>query len=1093
VADAVATAVLDVVAPLRAAAQSEVALVDLLDQLGWIPPQGETPAGALKGLGDIAAAADHLQAALAGPGASAETLLGLARAMGELLAALANAPTAGLPEPLDAPALWGRMAAELPAWLIAGYLRTRHPVAYLLALVTGVLDIEPAPPDANRANGQLVERLHWDRLGILLTDPRQLFAQVYGWGGPLDASRLLLPLREGLIACGVNCFAAEASQEQIDRHYGAGTETSDALLRLRIPLWSTDAAADAFAELGLELLPVPSAPGGAPAGLLIAPYASGALAASTALGDDLTLVFRGTVDGSGATGVIVLPGKIALLLDGPAVTSDLAVGLQFTPAAPVDLMGSKEGSHLSLRRATLEGAVAAGGPQVKEAVIRLSLAGVEVRVDLSEGDGFVASLARGAGIGASFDAGIAWSSTRGLVLEGGATEVPLAIDAGLGPVRIIGGRLRLNGSAGAAAEILLDATAALGPLALAVEGVGLRVSLSPGDRGVFFGADPHFALRPPDGLGASLDAGAVAGGGYLSHDASTGRYSGALCLRALHWSLDAFGLLDTRLPGGAPGYSFVALIAANLPPVQLGFGFTLDGVGGLVAIERTMSVPAIQAAVKSHAIEDVLFPANPAADAARIVATLGRLFPAAAGHFVFGPMARIGWGTPRLLDAELAILLELPNLRLAVLGELNASFPKPDDAIVELHVDVAGILDLSGKSLSFDASLRDSRIAGYSVAGDMALRLNWGERSAFALSVGGLHPHFPPPPGFPDLRRFTVALCTDNPRVTLQAYLALTSNSLQLGARAELYASYGVTLYGFVSFDALVTFSPFAFEVDLAGGVALRVGDTNIASVHLAGHLSGPSPWHIHGEAGISILFFDISVGFDVTFGDARKEVLPEADPWADLQKALAAASSYAPMLPPGERRVAAPKQQGTSAPLLFEPAGGLRFHQKVAPFDVQLTRYGSGVPKGGAQRFSLLGATAGGRALGLVRETDLFAPGQFTDLKDEEKLSGPSFVDWTAGFSAQPAAAMGAPSEAVEISFETWLIRGNADGTASEMLDAPAAIPTPAADAAAATSAAARKRRAQGGLDKYLADDELGLERMGGLLRKSLTLAEAP
>ena len=35
------------------------------------------------------------------------------------------------------------------------------------------------------------------------------------------------------------------------------------------------------------------------------------------------------------------------------------------------------------------------------------------------------------------------------------------------------------------------------------------------------------------------------------------------------------------------------------------------------------------------------------------------------------------------------------------------------------------------------------------------------------------------------------------------------------------------------------------------------------ALADLDGHLSGPRPWHISGEASLSLLFFDITVHFD--------------------------------------------------------------------------------------------------------------------------------------------------------------------------------------------------------------------------------------
>ena len=44
------------------------------------------------------------------------------------------------------------------------------------------------------------------------------------------------------------------------------------------------------------------------------------------------------------------------------------------------------------------------------------------------------------------------------------------------------------------------------------------------------------------------------------------------------------------------------------------------------------------------------------------------------------------------------------------------------------------------------------------LGGDLAFRYGWGASPVFALSVGGFHPSYQPPAGFPALRRITIAI-----------------------------------------------------------------------------------------------------------------------------------------------------------------------------------------------------------------------------------------------------------------------------------------------------------------------------------------------
>ena len=110
----------------------------------------------------------------------------------------------------------------------------------------------------------------------------------------------------------------------------------------------------------------------------------------------------------------------------------------------------------------------------------------------------------------------------------------------------------------------------------------------------------------------------------------------------------------------------------------------------------------------------------------------------------------------------------------------------------------------------------------------MALRIGWGAQKIFVISVGGFHPAFHEVPSdLSGMKRMTIALLSgQNPRLTAQTYFAITSNTVQSGARVELYAAAGgFNIYGFLGYDLLVQFLPLHFVADIEAGLALREGE----------------------------------------------------------------------------------------------------------------------------------------------------------------------------------------------------------------------------------------------------------------------------
>lgn len=557
-----------------------------------------------------------------------------------------------------------------------------------------------------------------------------------------------------------------------------------------------------------------------------------------------------------------------------------------------------------------------------------------------------------------------------------------------------------------AAEVSASLAIALGPVLATVDRIGFQFRLGfPHSGGNLGFADIGLGLKPPLGVGLKVDSALATGGGFLAFDPQRGQYAGVVELTLQGGiAVKGLGLIATRLPNNVKGFSLlIAITAEGFKPVPLPLGFRLTGIGGLLAVNRTFIEEALRSGLKNSTLERLMFPQDPVRNAPQILSSLNQVFPPAPGHHLFGPMAKIEWGTPTLITADLALVLEFgARMRLLLLARVLALLPRPENDLVRLQMDGVGVVDFDQGTAALDATLHDSRLLNkFVLTGDMAMRLKWEASPHFALAVGGLHPAFNPPPGFPKLERIAINITAgDNPRFRCEAYFALTANTVQFGARAELYAaSHGFSIQGDTGFDVLIQLDPFQFLADFHAQVQLKRGSTNLFKVRVEGALAGPRPLHLKAKATFEVLWWDVSIRVDKTLITGEKPPPPEPiEVLPRLKEALSNPANWRGQLPEAERpMVTLRTRAAASSAVLLHPLGTLSVKQGVVPLDMDISRFGQAPPAGG-RRFTISSVSRGGQPQKARPVKDFFAPAQFFEMSDEQKLSRPSFEPLTAG-----------------------------------------------------------------------------------------------
>lgn len=514
------------------------------------------------------------------------------------------------------------------------------------------------------------------------------------------------------------------------------------------------------------------------------------------------------------------------------------------------------------------------------------------------------------------------------------------------------------------------------------------------------------SFKFPDGIGISIETPVVKGAGLISYDKSEGTLFSALSLEVLK-KFTVGCIVDADL-GVKDGHCFslVALISTSFSPgIPLGMGFSLNGVGGCLGLNRKYDADAVSGGVRSGVFGSVFFVDNVMNHLTEMKTAVKQFFPEKKKQFFLGVLCKICFEP--VVTCEFGLLIQAPDpTSIGIVGALKVRVG--DTNLIKINVYFFGEIDFD-KGLRFDASIVDSEIVGLKLEGDMAFRLFWGgPYKGFGLSIGGFHPAYKPEEGLkfaPNMRRLSLSLNYDIVKIKLETYLAVTSNSFQIGAHLDLQVGWKkFGLIGYAGFDALFVFKPFRFSFSLEVGVAVMVSGAKLFSVDLSLSVEGPAKWRVKGKAYFTVLFIPVKCKFSLAWGKSPKEEKRATIAvWKDvLLPELLRDNNW---ITSSAEQNNDGKEKDVNAMLTLQPNDTFSFNQSAVPFDYPMDLCNDALPEDFTS-FHLKKVSIIADKEEFSLETSClnndFAPSLYKELSNEERLSNPSYESVTSGFEAK-------------------------------------------------------------------------------------------
>lgn len=530
------------------------------------------------------------------------------------------------------------------------------------------------------------------------------------------------------------------------------------------------------------------------------------------------------------------------------------------------------------------------------------------------------------------------------------------------------------------------------------------------------GATEHQAMfelpvspRWPDAIGLRIKAGPITGGGFIQRvertykvdgkDVKRIEFGGVLQLKILSFGVTAIVILSPD------PFSLVLVIGVRFPtPIDLSFGFTLNGIGGILALDRGLSLPALQAGMKEHVLDKMLFPDNPVAEAPKLLDKVANVFPPAPGGFVVGPIVELGWGSQaKFIDLKLGVVLALPDPMVVVLGSLRVRVPSKEAPITDIKADL--FVAITPDYLLLFASMRDSTMGTFKVQGDLGLYIQWSGDGAFEFSIGGFHPEYEKltgaKPRLGQMDRVKISWSASKAiTFEISGYFAITAGSVQLGVDGRFKADFKlIVAKAWITLDMIFIWSPrFAFKISIEVGAEVELLGFTFCSIMFRGSLAGTRPFELAGHVRVDVWFlptFDKNLG-PLTWGDSAPPLAPKLDALEIAATALREPSAWKVPLPHHAAQLVT-LAQVDDVGRIAHPMAALEVSQTQVPLGIRISHIGASPVKADMITMGTPFSSAG-EAAAISELRVPFPPGHFFDLEGEKLLARSGFEQLPGG-----------------------------------------------------------------------------------------------
>ena len=901
---------------------------------------------------------------------------------------------------------------DLLGFILIDSLKSSNSRLWSLFNFLGVLEYNYIERETLIYKSYTKRSFNFGNLKLLISQPNNLFLSEFFWGSNefLEYEKLFSKLQSIFHAYSIKSNLRSPRASYFDFHLEGIFNDDRRPLSLNIPIYNdvyNDAYGSSWVNLGVDLNAIPFDTQNYLSGLMLSPYVYGEKKLEFSKGQwntSVELVLLGEI------GLQVYPDSFEVHGEGSSVLKVRTLAYDINTY----LLKIRNGQGLSVKDIALNFQLVLQNEYGFS--LSLILEELKLSVNGNGSDSFLSSILPLNDIENVFNFEIAYSLQNGFSIVGGGGgggggggfKYELPVDKQIGPVLLTRTILGLEFTSDEIqAYGAIEFRANLGPLEITVSEIGIYGTLLPDTPGLLGNADINFGLKPPTGLGLSIDAPTIKGGGFITFDAPD--YYGILNLEIQNTiKVTAIGLIST----GDRDFSMFIQIFGEFTPVQIGFGFTLSGIGGLFAYNRTIDIPSLRTTFLNGQLGMLLFPEDPMSDASTIISNVQSIFPASQGSYAFGLMGKFEWGTPPLVEFSIGVIIEFgENLRFVILGTGHSTLPDKNTPIAILNLDMFGVIDIQAEYLSVEASLFDSRLSEFSLSGGMALYSSWGSKPDFILSIGGFHSRYklttdriavPERVGLSKTGDFWV--------FKMETFIAITSNTFQLGAAAHISArKKGYRAVANAGFEALIIFNPFSFEVDIFFDIKLYKGSKNKGSLDLDINLKGPNPYKLHGILTVEFWFIDFEIEIRKTFGETKIQEVGESSPLIMLKEALRRPQAVQydnPIWQSTNKKTKTKarkklKEQESVAHDYLDAGGTVVISQSAIPLNVELEHIGGNTIKTGESQLTF---NANDQSISENNAVDAkFAPAQFMKLSESDKLSSEGFVNYNAGIKIKP------------------------------------------------------------------------------------------